>query len=115
MASTPKTAARPLYRVAFLAGDKRYEVYVRKVASAGAMLGFLELEGFVFGERSSVLVDPAEEKLKDEFGEVRRCFVPLHAVLRVDEVAKRGTARITAVEGGAPSPVAFLPVPPTRK
>jgi len=46
-----------------------------------------------------VVVDPNEERIKTEFEGVKRSFSALHSVLRVDEVKKQGTAKITALEG----------------
>ena len=34
------------------------------------LLGFIEVEEIVFGEKSSVVVDPSEESLKSEFSGV---------------------------------------------
>ena len=48
----------------------------------------IEIEELVFGERSKLLIDSSEERLKSEFEGVRRTYVPLHSVLRVDEVEK---------------------------
>jgi hypothetical protein len=38
-------------------------------------------------------------------------MIPMHAVVRVDQVAKRGTAKITAIAGGAGEKVRPLPSP----
>ena len=90
--------AKNLYRITFVQQGKVYEVYARGV-SHGAMMGFVEVESFVFGERSSLVVDPTEEKIKSEFAGVRRSFLPLHSVLRIDEVEKTGTSKITDADG----------------
>jgi len=87
-----------LYRVTFLNQGQVYEVYARKV-SHGGMLGFVEIEKLVFGEKTTLLVDPSEEKLKTEFANVERTYVPVHAIVRIDEVSKQGQARIHAVSG----------------
>lgn len=87
-----------LYRVTFLNQGQVYEVYARKV-SHGGMMGFVEIEKLVFGEKTTVLVDPSEEKLKNEFANVERTYVPIHAIVRIDEVNKQGTGRIHAVSG----------------
>jgi len=100
-------AASHIFKVMFVNQGKVYEVYARKV-SHGSLFGFIEVEELVFGERSTVVVDPAEEKIKTEFSGVKRTFLPLHSVLRIDEVKKQGVAKITAVEG---SNVAQFPVP----
>jgi hypothetical protein len=44
-------------------------------------------------------VDPAEEKLKSEFSSIKRSFIPLHSIIRIDEVEKEGACKITEVKG----------------
>ena len=92
------SSSNRLYRVTFLNQGQVYEVYARKV-SHGGMMGFVEIEKLVFGEKSTLLVDPSEEKLKTEFANVERTYVPIHAIVRIDEVSKQGPARIHAVSG----------------
>ena len=82
-----------IYKVIFLNRDDVYEVYAKSVYE-GDMYGFVIIEDFVFGEKSSVVVDPSEEKLRNEFENVSRTFVPIHEVIRIDQVKKRGTAKI---------------------
>lgn len=96
-----------IFKVLFVNQGKVYEVYARNVLQ-GELFGFLAIEELVFGERSSVVVDPAEERIRSEFAGVRRSYIPLHAVLRVDEVEKQGVSKISAVEGGN---VAQFPMP----
>ena len=55
------------------------------------------LEDYVFGEKSSILVDPAEEKLRLEFEGVQRSFIPVHKVIRIDQVNQRGAAKIVGI------------------
>ncbi len=99
---------KPVYRVQFHNQGNVYELFARHV-SHGEMYGFVEIAGIIFGERSAVLVDPSEEKLKTEFEGVKRTFVPVHAVIRVDEVAREGTNKVIATsEGGK---VAQFPMP----
>jgi hypothetical protein len=69
----------------------------------------VEVEGIVFGQKTTVVVDPSEERLKAEFEGVRRSYIPMHAVVRIDEVDKQGPSRIT--EAGKGSNVAAFPVP----
>ena len=91
-------ATSHIFKVMFVNQGKVYEVYARKV-SHGALFGFIEVEELVFGERSSVVVDPAEERIKNEFQGVKRSFLPMHSVLRIDEVRKQGVSKISALEG----------------
>jgi len=106
---TRRTAAtQRTYRVTFLNQGKVYEIYARHVAH-GEMFGFVEVSDIVFGERSQVVVDPSEESLKHEFAGVGRTFIPLHAVVRIDEVQKEGTPRISELPKGGT--VAAFPTP----
>jgi hypothetical protein len=94
------TMAEPLYKIVFVNRDKVYEVYARQVHESG-LYGFIEIEELVFGEHTTVVIDPAEEKLKNEFSGVKRTYIPLHTIVRIDEVEKRGTAKIVALNGKA--------------
>ncbi len=82
-----------LYRVTFAYLDAVYEIYAQKVGES-EMFGFLVVEDFVFGENTSLVVDPAEERLKLEFNSVKRTYIPMHAVFRIDEVSKHGVAKV---------------------
>lgn len=91
---------QPVYKVVFLNQGKVYEVYARQVHQ-GAMFGFIEIEKLLFDEKSSVVVDPSEEKLKSEFANVVRSYIPMHSIVRIDEVSKRGSGKISdAAEDG---------------
>lgn len=87
-----------IYRVLFVNQDKVYELYARHVFQS-EMWGFLEIEEFVFGSRSELLVDPGEEKLKQEFSGVKRSYVPIQAIVRIDEVDNEGIAKVSDAKG----------------
>lgn len=99
---------RALFKVTFLNQGQVYEVYAKKVAQGG-LLGFVEIESIVFGQKTTVVVDPSEERLKLEFEGVKRFYVPIHSVVRIDEVDKPGPSRIS--EAGKASNVAAFPMP----
>ena len=91
--------ANHIFKVVFVNQGKVFEIYARKV-SHGGLFGFIEVEELVFGERSSVVVDPAEERIKTEFAGVKRSYLPLHSIIRIDEVRKQGVSKVSALEGG---------------
>ena len=101
-------ANQRVYRIVFYNHGKIYEVHARHVGQSD-MLGFIEIGELIFGERSAVLVDPAEERLKAEFAGVRRTYIPMHAVVRVDEVEKEGANKI--ISPGEGEKVTPFPVP----
>ena len=100
-------ASKPIYKVIFLNQGKVYEVYAKDV-SHGSLFGFVAVEELVFGTRTSVVVDPSEEKIKTEFEGVKRTYLPLHSILRIDEVDKQGVSKITSADG---SNVTQFPMP----
>jgi hypothetical protein len=111
-------AASHIFRIMFVNQGKVYEIYARKVGH-GDLFGFIEVEDVLFGERSTVVLDPSEERIKSEFEGVKRTFLPMHSVLRIDEVKKHGTSKITVLEGSganvAQFPMPLYSSPPTDK
>jgi hypothetical protein len=110
------TKKKRVFKVVFLNHGRVYEIFAREVSQAD-LYGFVAVEGLLFGERSSIVVDPSEEKLRSEFAGVERTFVPVHAILRIDEVERRGTSLIRPVADGE-SKVTPLPhsvLVPTKK
>lgn len=84
---------KTLFRITFANQEAIYEIYAHSIKES-EMFGFLEVEELVFGEQTSLVVDPSEERLKMEFSGVKRTFIPMHSVFRIDEVAKQGTAKV---------------------
>ena len=101
-------ASSHIFKIMFVNQGKVYEVYARKVGQ-GRLFGFIEVEELVFGERSSVVLDPGEERIKSEFTGVKCTMLPMHSILRIDEVKKQGQAKIMALEGSnvAPFPMSM--------
>jgi hypothetical protein len=89
---------KKLYRVVFMSQGQIYEIYAREVGH-GDMFGFVAVEQLVFGERTTVVVDPSEERIKSEFEHVTRTYLPMHSILRIDEVDKQGASKISKMEG----------------
>ncbi|MDH3609781.1 MAG: DUF1820 family protein [Gammaproteobacteria bacterium] len=87
-------ATKNIFKVSFYNQGNVYEVYASKVYQSD-LHGFITIEELKFHERTSVVVDPGEEKLKTEFEQVKRVFVPMHAIIRIDEVEKQGVAKIS--------------------
>lgn len=84
----------PLFRIEFVSNGERYELYVREL-SQGSLFGFIEVGDFVWNTHTGIVLDPSHEKLKSEFADVTRTYIPMHNVLRIDEVNKQGSAKIT--------------------
>jgi len=104
-------ASTPIYKIIFFNQGQIFEIYARQIYQSD-LYGFIEVEELVFGERSQMLVDPSEEKLKSEFEGVNRSYIPMQAVVRIDEVDKEGIGKISEAKGGNVSP---LPIPASPK
>lgn len=102
-------SAKQLYRVSYTNEDLVYEIYAEQISDE-ALFGFLKIIQPVFGNQSQVVVDPSEEKLKAEFDGVRAFYVPIHNIIRVDEVERRGQAKIHSTGDSANSNVKSFPV-----
>ncbi len=87
-------AVQPVYKVIFHNGNQVFEVFARQIYQSD-MWGFIEIEEILFGERSKIVVDPSEEKIKNEFAGVKRSYIPLQSVIRIDEVEKEGPAKVS--------------------
>ncbi len=96
-----------IYKVTFLNKGKVYELFVRQVFQSD-LYGFIEIEDYVFDEVTQVVVDPSEEKLKNEFAGVRRSFIPIQSVIRIDEVEKGGVSKISSGDNITPLPVSYI-------
>ena len=100
-------AIQSIYKVVFYNQNQVYEIFAKAIYQS-EMYGFIEVEEFVFGERSQLVVDPGEEKLKSEFSGVKRSYIPMHSIVRIDEVDKEGTGKVTEIKSGEKvTPVPF--------
>jgi hypothetical protein len=100
-----------IYRITFMSQGRIYELYAKSVGSA-EMFGFVEVSNLLWSQKSSVVIDPSEDSLKHEFDGVKRFYVPMHSVIRIDEVDHEGTSKIVTATGAggtvSPFPV-FIP------
>lgn len=113
---TVKKRAARVYKIQFQSQGERYELYAREVSQSN-MYAFIEVAGILFGEKSKVVVDPSEERLKAEFSQVNRTYIPLHSVVRIDEVEKAGVGKIVdkpAPSGCGDAKVTPFPLPPLQ-
>jgi len=90
---------KTLYKVTLLNHGKVYELYAGRVAS-GALWGFTEVSDLVFDLRDGLVVDPAEERMRDEFGNTRVLHLPMQSILRIEEVEKKGQSAIRDAASG---------------
>jgi len=105
-------ADKQLYKIIFLNQGKVYELFSRGVTSSG-LWGFIEVSELVFEEGDGLVVDPTEEKMREEFASARVLHLPIQSVLRVEEVDQRGKCRIRDRESG--EKVTPFPISPSSR
>ena len=98
-----------VYRVSFVNQGKIYEVYTKTVSSS-ALFGFIEMGELIFGEASTLVIDPSEENLRREFKGVTSVHIPMHNILRIDTMKERGTAKITSISDSNVSSLRSSPI-----
>ncbi len=105
-------ADKPLYKIIFLNQGKVYELFSEGVTSSG-LWGFIEVSDLVFETGEGLVVDPTEEKMRQEFSGARVLHLPIQSVLRVEEVEKRGQCLIRDRESG--ENVTPFPISPSKR
>jgi hypothetical protein len=98
-----------LFKVTFLNHGRIYALYARHVAS-GNLWGFTEVSELVFDVNDGIVIDPTEERLRDEFGDTRVLHLPMQSIVRIEEVEKKGQSAIRDAATGE-SVVTLLPLP----
>jgi len=92
-------AKKGIYKIVFVQLGEIYEVFAGAIYQS-EMYGFIEIEDYMFDQNSQIVVDPSEEKLKAEFKGVNRSYIPVNCIMRIDEVDKRGNAKIKQNKNG---------------
>lgn len=92
-------AEKTLYRVKFRSEDKMYEIYADSVYQAD-LIGFIAIEGLRFSEpgTNSVIANPSEERMREEFADTEVLLLPMHSIFRVDVVKAQGMAKIVQLD-----------------
>jgi hypothetical protein len=85
--------AKTLYKITFFNAGKVYELYARRVGSS-SLWGFTEVAELVFDVHERLVVDPTEERLRDEFGGTKVLHLPMQSIVRIEEVERKGASAI---------------------
>ena len=101
-----------LFKVTFLNHGRIYALYARRVSS-GSLWGFTEVADLVFDVHDGLVVDPTEERLRDEFAGTKVLHLPMQSIVRIEEVEKKGPSAIRDAASGekviTPFPVPSKP------
>ena len=101
-----------IFRITFHNQGKTYRLHAEEVVQSD-LYGFVEIRNLLFDEHTTVVIDPTEERIKEEFAHTTRLMIPMHTVIRIEEVEKRGQNLI--FEGEEPSNVTPFPGPGPKR
>lgn len=76
---------KPIYRILFVQLEEVKEIYAQYI-SEETLVGFIEADNLLDYDRANVLID---------YNEVKRCYIPLHTILRIDEVNPQASQKNT--------------------
>ncbi len=100
-----------LYKIQFLSQGKTYELYARSIDSS-PLWGFTVIRDLVFESGEGMVIDPAEERLREEFRDTQSIHLPMQAILRIEEVNRRGGVAIRDTATG--EKIMPFPLPPRK-
>jgi hypothetical protein len=105
---------KKLYKITFFNAGKIYELYARKIM-AGDIWGFTEISELVFDVNEGLVVDPTEERLRDEFANTKVLHLPMQSIVRIEEVDRKGQLAIRDATTGEKVVMPFpMPSKPAR-
>ena len=79
------------------------------------MWGFTEVGEIMFDQQNDgVVIDPTEERLREEFKNTKILHLPIQCIVRVEEVEKRGPLAIRDATSGERVITPFPIAPPQR-
>ena len=100
---------KKVYKKIFIQLGEIYEVFAKQIYQSD-MYGFIEVEEYIFNKDKQLVVDPSSEKLKNEFNNVERSYIPVNSILRIDEVNETGEPKIKENKGQiSPLPINIQP------
>ena len=91
--------SKSYYRITFqneVSGETElFQVCARSISSSD-LYGLIEISDFIFPD-SQIVYNPGEDRIRREFGTVKRTWVPYHAIVRIDEVPESTASEIKVV------------------
>ena len=88
-----------IYRITFMSEGELCEIYALSIATSN-LPEFLEVEQLIWGNNSTIIIDPSEERLRNKFKDVACLFIPVYAVdnIAIVEKEKIGSAKIIPIK-----------------
>lgn len=77
---------KKLFKINFINSEKETLTIHASKVNPSEYLGLIEVSDIVFLDSSDIILNPQDDKIKKEFKNVERTFLPLNSIIRIDEV-----------------------------
>jgi len=77
---------KKLFKIIFVDEDKKIQTIHSSKLNPSSFLGLVEISDIVFLDKSEIIIAPDDGDLKNKFKNVERSYIPLNAIVRIDEV-----------------------------
>ncbi|MBZ4644220.1 MAG: hypothetical protein PWQ25_180 [Deferribacteres bacterium] len=78
------------FRIQFIDSKKEIMTFFAKSVNPSSYIGLIEVSNILYMD-SEILINPEDEKIRKEFKGVKRTFLPLSAIIRIDEIEEPKT------------------------
>ena len=89
------TKQKKVFKVYFFHMDKVYTLFAKEVNASGELYNMCEISGIIF-QRNKNLIVPSEDEVRQEFSNLKRLMIPLHHLIRIDELENIDEEEITS-------------------
>ncbi len=89
------TKKKTVFKVYFFHMDKVYTLFAKNVNASGELFNMCEISGIIF-QRNKNLIVPSEDEVRQEFANLKRLMIPLHHLIRIDELENVSEEDITS-------------------
>ncbi len=77
---------KKLFKIKFIDDKKEVKTIHSNKLNPSSFLGLIEISEIVFMETSDILITPDDDKIRKEFKDVERTFLPINSIIRIDEI-----------------------------
>lgn len=79
------TTQKKVFKVYFFHMDKVYTLFAKEVNASGELYNMCEISDIIF-QRNKNLIVPSEDEVRQEFSNIKKLLIPLHHLIRIDEL-----------------------------
>jgi len=76
---------KKVFKVYFFHMDKVYTLFAKEVNASGELYNMCEISDIIF-QRNKNLIVPSEDEVRQEFSNIKKLMIPLHHLVRIDEL-----------------------------